>query len=372
MRFELDKTEGNPLDPHGVGALLKRLDREVSQGEAGLSGFRFLQEAREMLAHTREIEEEHVRGDHMDPLYVGFQNAVKAEAEIANYESMLQFGASVVAFGVGELSDEGKAVFENWHELEPNRSRIENQWYLATMSPAPIAFVGWEVSPDELWGRGGATTVGKEFAGFVSDDARVVQAIIRHLEAVRAGEPSGADLPASLSLIIKKLRPKRLLRLVDDGKRPQLSRSSEEVEKACKAQGSELYLYDLAAASYLVDPYPSYEKRWRRPLDAKTLRGLGRGYLADQVEGSQEAGVRTEAILPSEVGFAHLAHWCSELDVDLVVLPFEYTRPSLIARLQGLTLEALRSNVDSSIVVDDPEAGSWLVSTPDSAKALVD
>lgn len=368
MRWELGKNEGNPLDPHGVGAFLRRLERQIAGPGERLTGFTFLQDANEMLRYSRTIEDELLRRVDPSTLYVGFQNAEKAEAEGERYAQLQAAGISTVAFGEGTPSDRGLSSFSSWSALETNHDRLENQWFLVEKA---VAFVGWEVSSAENWGRGGAATAGKEFVGFVSDDARVVAAIIAHLEAVRTGGGDEPDPGVDLLSLIERVRPKKTLALVDDGKRSCLARSAEQVLAGCAAVGSRVFLYDLSAASYLVDPYPSYDKEWRKPLEPKTLRSLGRSYLAELVEHAQQTGVEAWGILPDDVGFAQLAKWCTETEVDLVVLPVEFNRPPLVARLQGLTLEALRSNADVSIVVEDPEAGSWLIVAREAARALV-
>lgn len=359
FRWELDSSEGNPLDPHGVGGLLARLERDIAAPGEKLSGFRFLNDARDMLRYTREIERDVARSSQPGSLYVGFQTAEKAEAESSRYSRMRDLGVAVTAFGEGLPSDEAVGAFRAWRQLEGNRHRVENQWFLIAEQPSPIAFVGWEVSPDELWGKGGATTEGKQFVGFVSDDLRVVRALTSHLDNVKGVQPGGGPGTTKLADLLRTLKPRRSLTLVDDGKRPYLPALLTETQAACRAVGCRLFLYDLSAASYLVNPYPSPGPEWRRPLDAGSLRQLGRVKLAELVE--RAVGIDAYGILPDDVGFDHLAKWCRDNQIEVAILPVELTRPTLLERLQGLTINHLRESADVTVVIFGPDSGSHVV-----------
>ena len=43
-----------------------------------------------------------------------------------------------------------------WTALAEDRTALENQWYCVMQDPEPIAFVGFETSPGELYSRGDA------------------------------------------------------------------------------------------------------------------------------------------------------------------------------------------------------------------------
>lgn len=126
----------DPNDPEGVDALLRRVQDEV--GGPPLSGTVFLQDAGEMLRSTREIEA--VARGAAGTLYVGFQVAEKLDRERNVYGDLVERGTRVVAFGVGAQHAQGNAGDE-----------------------------------------------GKRWKGFVSDDPRLVGALVTHLR-----ERSGA------------------------------------------------------------------------------------------------------------------------------------------------------------------------------------
>lgn len=162
--------------------------RVVDQiGDSHLPGTRFTYDAREMLRATREIETA-VRGG--GKLWVGFQNASKLDYETTRYEDLTASGADVVAFGTGRPSLP-PGVRLRWIKLDPSTVRLENQWFLVTTDPEPIAFVSWEVSEPARFGVGGISAPDKEFVGFVTDDSRVISALVSHLEAAAAGEDPG-------------------------------------------------------------------------------------------------------------------------------------------------------------------------------------
>lgn len=161
--------------------------RVVDQiGDSRLPGTRFTYDAREMLRATREIEAS-VRGG--GNLWVGFQNAAKLDHEVSRYEALTSSGALVVAFGTGRPALPPE-VRLRWIELEPSTVRLENQWFLVTTQPEPIAFVSWEVSEPARFGQGGISAPDKEFVGFVTDDGRVIAALVSYLEAASKVEGS--------------------------------------------------------------------------------------------------------------------------------------------------------------------------------------
>ncbi|MEO8457765.1 MAG: DICT sensory domain-containing protein [Chloroflexota bacterium] len=358
------KDEVNAVDIHGIGAFVKRFEEAVSYGEEPLTGFTFLHNAKLMLSFTREIEQDILHAQTTGPLYVGFQNALKLEAEAERYRRLKSIGVTVYGFGEGDPARSGAEGLAQWKPLEANHALLENQWFLVSTTPKPIAFVGWEVSAEEIWGKGGISAPSKAFAGFVSGDERVVGAIVAHLNDVRLGRSRDESPPDdSLLAIIKDAHPRRIVALVDEGQRPFLKRALSQIAEAAGETGAELYLYDLAAASYLVHPVPHQGERWKRPYAASALRlGLGRAELANLIDAASTKVPVVKGILPEKVGLSHLAEWCLTEDIDTVVVPAEFTRPSLIERLQGLSLEALvNHSVGVTIIVEDPLRGPWVV-----------
>lgn len=228
-----------------------------------------------------------------------------------------------------------------------------------TLQPDPLAFVGWEVSDESMWGAGGITAPGKQFVGFVSDDLRVVQAFIRYLDQVREATKAAAGEPRGLRQVLREANSRRVLILVDDGKRAFLKRGLDRLMEAGLPKEINAFLYDLSAESYLVNPYPEGTSE-HRAMKAQELRqSFGRAHLADLIEKLETDGFRAYGILPWGVGFGHLADWCLREKIDTVIMPSEYTRPSLIDQLKGYQLDVLRSKIDGRIILEDADRGAW-------------
>ena len=68
--------------------------------------------------------------------------------------------------------------------LPEDQAALENQWLLVAEQPEPIAFVGFETSEPERFGRAGISDGSRTFTGFVSGDRRLVRAIAEHLETI--------------------------------------------------------------------------------------------------------------------------------------------------------------------------------------------
>jgi len=161
----------------GVLDLLRRAQEELGGGP--LTGTRFLYHARDMLAATREIEAA-VRGADTT-LFVGFQRAEKLDGEAGTYRGLVAAGVRVIAFGIGEP---GPLPGLDWVPLPEDQAALENQWLLVAEQPEPIAFVGFETSEPERFGRAGVSDGSRTFTGFVSGDRRLVRAIAEHLETI--------------------------------------------------------------------------------------------------------------------------------------------------------------------------------------------
>ncbi len=340
MDWKLLAAERSEQDPYGLTAFLRRLEDELGAG-GSLTGFTFLNDAREMLTFSRNIEQTMLASDASGPLYVGFQTAAKLEGETERYRHMFEHRVRTHGFGTGNPAPGALDVVSSWDALPEHHAALENQWFLVTSDPDPVAFVGWEVSDRSIWGEGGITASGKAFVGFVSDEARVVDAVIEHLETVRVG--GGEPLKSNVTRALSGFQPKRTMIVVDDGRRPYLRRAFD-VALSGAFGPSKIYLFDLSAASYLVNPYPNNEEEWRRPHSSRMLRrALGRGYLADLIDELADRGIEAEAVLPEGVGFKRLAELSDQLNVDLVVLPEEFTQPALIDRLRGNSVSSLGS-----------------------------
>ena len=164
----------------GVLDLLRRAQQELGGGP--LTGTRFLYRVPDMLAATREIEAA-VRG-HDTALLVGFQRAGKLEGEAGTYRALTGAGVRVTAFGTGEPEP---VPGVRWVRLPEDQAALQNQWLLVAEEPEPIAFVGFETSEPDRFGRVEVTDPSRSFTGFVSGDRRLVRAIAAHLQAIGRG-----------------------------------------------------------------------------------------------------------------------------------------------------------------------------------------
>jgi hypothetical protein len=160
----------------GVLDLLRRAQEEL--GDGPLTGTRLLYRTRDMLAATREIEAA-VRGSGTS-IFVGFQRAEKFEVEADTYRDLVASGVRVTAFGIGEPR---RPTGVEWVPIPEDQAALQNQWLLVSERPEPIAFVGFETSDPERFGRAGVGG-GRTFTGFVTGDPRLVRAIAGHLETV--------------------------------------------------------------------------------------------------------------------------------------------------------------------------------------------
>jgi hypothetical protein len=161
----------------GVLDLLRRAQQELGGGP--LTGTRFLYRVPDMLAATREIEAA-VRG-HDTALLVGFQRAGKLASEAATYRDLVGAGVRVTAFGTGEPAEPTGVT---WVRIPEDQAALQNQWLLVTEQPEPIAFVGFETSEPDRFGRAAVSDPARTFTGFVTADRRLVRAIAEHLEAI--------------------------------------------------------------------------------------------------------------------------------------------------------------------------------------------
>lgn len=252
-----------------------------------------------MLSLSRQIESD-LLSARAGRLYVGFQNEAKLGPEADRYQRLGDAGVTVHAFGEGVPDASAARGLASWHSLEPHRARIENQWYLVADGAAAAAFVGWEVSDDAVWGRYGVTHPDKKFAGFISDDARIISALIAHFEEIRGSQPA-AELrpPGALDSVLQELSPECAMLLADDGKRPWADSLLQALSLSSPLRDCAFYLYDLSAASYLIDPYPYEGDDQHHPLGESFIRNaLKREYLADRVLQLSGIGASAEAILP--------------------------------------------------------------------------
>jgi hypothetical protein len=327
-----------------VAELLARAQEELG---GPLLGARFLYEARQMLAATREIER--AVSAPGTTLYVGFQRAEKLDGEARIYRNLTEQGVQVVAFGTGTPAEVPEV---RWVRLPEDHGALANQWFLVTEAPEPIAFVGFETSPPDRIGQGGAADPSRTWAGFVTDDPRLVGAIANYLQGLadRTAPPApDGQVPAPSTM---------LLVATDDGTDSAYTVCRRIGFEVAQAEGAAVVLYDRSSESYLVDPYEygpwtsqNHGPAGDRPLDLPELVRLGRRYLADQVTEGRSLGLQVGACLARGTGPAAMAAACERLQVDRVILPDKLARPSLRDRVLGRTLAAFQARLSAKITL---------------------
>lgn len=338
------RRDARGLGDAGVTALLARV--QAALGGAPLTGTQFLFDGRQMLAAARQIEGS-VQG-RPTTLFVGFQRGEQAAAERRRYERLAAGGVTVVGFGVGE--PEPPVPGMRWVDLALDRGELINQWFLVTAAPEPIVFAGFEVSPPERFGHGGPHAADRSWAGFVSDDPRLAEALISHLEAV-GGLRRGHDLPG-LYLVA-----------THDGTDPAYERVRRAGLDIARRDGARVLLYDRSTESYLVDPYQEgwtgTDADWPSSaslLGPSELSLLGMGHLAEQVRDARRLGVEAAALPARGVGVAGIAEACARFGASRAFLPAELARPGLVDRVRHNTLAALAERlgaVEIFLVGDD-------------------
>jgi hypothetical protein len=331
----------------GVADLLARAQEELG---GPLLGAKFLYDARQMLAATREIERAVSKS--RSTLYVGFQRAEKLDGEARVYRNLTREGVEVIAFGTGTPTEVPQV---RWVSLPQNHDALANQWFLVAETPEPIAFVGFETSPSGRIGEGGVADPSRTWAGFVTDDRRLVGAIAGYLQGVvdRGAPPAMDGHEAERSTM--------LLVATDDGVDPAYAACRRAGFELARREGAAVALYDRSSESYLVDPYPygAWTSEYLGPAadklrDIKELIPLGRRYLADQVAEGRALGLQVGAWLARGTGPAAMATACERLQVGRAILPDKMAHPPLKDRILGRTLAAFQARVPAKItLVDD-------------------
>jgi hypothetical protein len=327
-----------------VAELLARAQEELG---GPLLGAKFLYDARQMFAATREIER--AVSAPGTTLYVGFQRAEKLDGEARIYRNLTGQGVQVVAFGTGTPTEMAQVP---WVRLPEDHGALANQWFLVTEAPEPLAFVGFETSPADRIGQGGATDPSRTWAGFVTDDPRLVGAIASYLHGLAdRATPPVPDGPVTGQSTM-------LLVATDDGTDPAYAVCRQAGLDLARREAAAVVLYDRSSESYLVDPYESgpwtsqnHGPAGDRPLDLPELVRLGRRYLADQVTEGRALGLQVGAWLARGTGPAAMADACERLQVDRVVLPDKLARPSLRDRVLGRTLAAFQDRLAAKITL---------------------
>jgi hypothetical protein len=312
-------------------------------GDQPLRGTFFLNDAPEMLRATREIEQ--AAGELDTSLYVGFQDAARLDDEAEVYRRLASQTA-VVAFGVGGPKTDVDGL--TWVSVPHDRHALDNQWFLILTGEETLAFVGYETSPPRSYRKGPSHNDERTWEGFTSGDQRLVDHLLRRLDRSRqlVDQPPGP----------------RYLAVTDDGTDPRFSAVREAANAAARADCATLVLYDRTTESYLTNPYPSGP--WSDEGDALSpgyamtpgrLDAIGRGYLADQVRAAGAAEVRAVGHLAVDRGATALRDAVRRYQPAVVFLPAHLQDPSLLDRVRGNTLSALRRAIDGPIRLVSPD-----------------
>ena len=352
MKWSIMEGDVSLKDASGVEGLIERMERELRGGGTPIEGFRFLNNSDEMLSFSREIEKEVRDSPTGADLYAGFQTAQKLRDESKTYRRLLRAGVKLAAFGQCPMPEPPEGMAGIWTPLERDTRALENQWFLVSSHPSPIAFAGWETSQETLFGEGGLSAPGKHFKGFVTNDCRVVHAIISHLESVRARvartRSESMDAPVRRVMAVTRM---------DDT--PQYAAVRSCAAGVATDNDGDVVLFEISAASYLVSPYPEENRRhWIRTLREPELRRLGRSPVAKQLEAIRRRGADALAILPTAHGFKHLAEWAEREDADLILIPASLVNPGLFERLRGYSLKTLLEYTDRPVMVVYPDGST--------------
>ena len=277
---------------------------------------------------------------------MGFQRADKLEGESRRYRGLIEAEVRLAAYGEGSLPDTLADLEGIWTSLDRNIHALENQWFLVSSTPSPIAFVGWETSSKSVFGIGGLSAPGKDFKGFVTDDRRIVLAVISHLESVRARTAPAPEPPHA----------GRIMAVTSIEDSPEYAALRSRAADLAEEGGGEVVLFEMSAASYLVTPYPEENQRsWVRVLEEKDMLFFGRAAVARQLECLRSRGVGAGVILPTTHGFRHLAEWVEQENISMVLLPASVAKPSLLDRLRGYSLGELLEHTGRPVMLVEPD-----------------
>ncbi len=336
----------------------------------------FIHDPREMLRVTRRVESTSKTG----ALLVGFQTSKKFDIQGSRYQELVAANTRVTVYGTGR--PEVVIAGVNYCKLEPDTRRLENQWFLVSDAPLPIAFVSWELGDPASFGLGGAADEGKCFVGFVSDDADVVAELIGELTGVSgssAGEVDSKELPPqavsvsetaapheaaterlphtdvladSIVVAVGALTPAqsgaaRGAVVVPVG----LGDSDPALHLAmavAKAEARSLVLVERSGEGLFSSPYADMrgddDMRPRQDalFGAAIARREGRAATASAIDAATTLGVSAGGWFPTAAGGDGLRVALAKFDGALLVVPSETRRPSIGERIRGMTIDKLQ------------------------------
>ena len=360
FKWQLDKTTSDK-NSSTVKELVLEMDEELRGDGLPIEGFEFIYSSKKMLDITRQIENEILISNQTASLYVGFQAVEKLDNEIDRYEELVDKGIEIKAFGIGTPKDKHKNSLTTWIEIPKSVTLVENQWFLVSESPSPIAFVGWEVSEDNF-AEGKLSDPGKMFEGFVSSDERVIKSLLQHLDSVYSTQNhQPIDPDEFLSLVGRKVEKVMVVThdKTEDTLPFQYTSMIKATSELCNKLDAEIILYDLSAASFFVEPGDSQSgQRWKGLLNNRDLELLGRNNLNKQMTVMNNINLNTKALLANKHGFTNIHKNALAHNVDLVVVPAYYEHPSLIDRIVGNRISKL-GDYDTTLFVIFDKQGNF-------------
>ena len=323
---------------------------------------RFTYDPRAMLRTTRDIERASTGGR----LLVGFQAAAKFDVEAERYRALLAAGTQVVAWAAGPHAGGLGLDDLDYRPLPADTRRLENQWFLVTDSPEPLAFVSYELGHAKAFGIGGAASPGKRFVGFVSDDPDVVDLLIRSLLPIGAPLPPVAEVPPSPSALGLVKASDILLGDAASGAGVgavvvAVGRGADRPAfitalAVARREGRSLVIVDRGAEGF-GSPYhdlrgddadrPSPD----RLFDITIARREGRGAMVTYLEAATAADVVAGGWFPTASGAEGLAEAGRRFGGAIVVVPSDVIRPSFAERLRGMAADRLGPVIGLPMVV---------------------
>jgi hypothetical protein len=350
----MDWTYPAGAGPEGIFEIGRRLARHLGRLPDATT---FTNDAREMLRITRRVEAIAEGGR----LLVGFQSAGKLELERPRYERLVAAGTDIVAFGSGSLRQEIQGL--EYRELNPDPTRLANNWFLVSDAPERVGFVSWEIGDPAQFGVGGAATPGKQFVGFITDDPLVVAELASVLSGQGRAQPASQGPDAPTVREGSDLRSQALVDAVSQTTstpsgagpgsvvvamgRDDSDRAFRVATAIARDEGRSLVIVDRSSESIFGSPYTDlrgdddYRPRPDRLFGAATARREGRGATARALLAAAELGVEAGAWFPTRSGSDGLAEAVERFSGGLLVLPESVRRPSVAERIRGMNLESL-------------------------------
>jgi len=216
------------------------------------------------------------------------------------------------------------------------------------------------------FGIGGAASPGKRFVGFVSDDADVIDLLIRTLLPIGAPPPPAEQGPPSASALeLVKASDVLLDEPASDAGAGAVvvavGRGADRLAfitalALARREGRALVIVDRSAEGF-GSPYhdmrgdDAYRPSPDRLFDITVARREGRGALITYLEAATAAGVVAGGWFPTVSGAEGLAQAGRRFGGAIVVLPSDVIRPSLAERLRGMAADRLGPVIGLPMVV---------------------